>query len=354
MTNGQTKMARSIPVEDRNGDLNAQRRIAFPVVRSLNRVDRSLFLLAIAVIIVAITSTADARSRRRHHTTAFEVALQPFSLVHSAVHAVAAPIVHDAARLAFDAATAPVRIAYREARTPPVRLPRPPRDAADYGMAPSNDPIYTPRLVRAADPAVYEQPIQVAYVVPHSSANTPPRRAQPVDDDGAPDFEAAADESDEPRDEDLSGWESSGSKPIVEGDRATLRGGVAYAPSHAPQAVKNAIWAANTLRNKPYIWGGGHGSFYDRGYDCSGTVSFALHGAGVIGSPVPSSDLMRFGERGRGRWFTIYSRNGHTFALIAGLRLDTTDFRDGGNSGPRWHTDMRDTRGYVARHPAGM
>jgi hypothetical protein len=63
---------------------------------------------------------------------------------------------------------------------------------------------------------------------------------------------------------------------------------------------------------------------------------------------------MRFGERGRGRWFTIYSRNGHTFAVIAGLRLDTTDFRNGGNTGPRWHTDMRDTGGYVARHPAGM
>ncbi|MBA2743973.1 MAG: hypothetical protein H0U43_06655 [Chthoniobacterales bacterium] len=108
------------------------------------------------------------------------------------------------------------------------------------------------------------------------------------------------------------------------------------------------------MRNKPYIWGGGHGSFYDRGYDCSGTVSFALHGAGAIGSPMPSTDLRRYGERGRGRWFTIYSRNGHTFAVIAGLRLDTTDFQNGGNSGPRWHADIRDTGGYVARHPAGM
>jgi hypothetical protein len=63
---------------------------------------------------------------------------------------------------------------------------------------------------------------------------------------------------------------------------------------------------------------------------------------------------MRYGERGRGRWITVYSRRGHTFAVIAGLRLDTTDFQNGGNTGPRWHVDGRDTRGYVARHPAGM
>jgi hypothetical protein len=148
--------------------------------------------------------------------------------------------------------------------------------------------------------------------------------------------------------------DGSGSRPMVQGSRAVLRNGIASAPSQAPQSVKNAIWAVNDLRRKPYVWGGGHGLFNDGGYDCSGTVSFALHNAGALNSPIPSSDLMRFGERGRGRWFTIYSRNGHTFAVIAGLRLDTTDFRNGGNTGPRWHADMRDTRGYVARHPAGM
>ena len=83
-------------------------------------------------------------------------------------------------------------------------------------------------------------------------------------------------------------------------------------------------------------------------------VSFALYGAGTLGAPLPSSDLARFGERGRGRWFTIYARPGHVFAVIADLRLDTTAFQNGGNTGPRWHADMRDTRGYVARHPAGM
>jgi hypothetical protein len=133
-----------------------------------------------------------------------------------------------------------------------------------------------------------------------------------------------------------------------------VRNGIAYAPARAPQSVKSAIWAANTIRRKPYIWGGGHGSFYDRGYDCSGSVSYALHGAGLLAAPLPSSDLMRYGERGRGRWITIYSRPGHTFAVIAGLRLDTTDLGHGGDVGPRWYADGRDTGSYVARHPAAL
>jgi hypothetical protein len=147
---------------------------------------------------------------------------------------------------------------------------------------------------------------------------------------------------------------TSGSGPTVAGNRALLRNGVAYAPSNAPERVKSAIWAVNTIRTKPYHWGGGHGSFSDSGYDCSGTVSFALHHAGALNQPLPSSDLTRFGERGRGRWITVYARHGHTFATIAGLRLDTTDFRYGSDVGPRWHNDGRDTWGFEARHPAGL
>jgi hypothetical protein len=143
-----------------------------------------------------------------------------------------------------------------------------------------------------------------------------------------------------------------GSQPTVRGSRAIIRHGVAYAPESAPDSVKHAIWAANDLRRKPYKWGGGHGSFYDSGYDCSGTVSYALHYAGVLDSPIPSSDLLNYGERGRGRWITVYSRNGHTFAIIAGLRLDTTG--DYGTEGPRWHANGRGTWGYEARHPVGL
>ena len=142
-------------------------------------------------------------------------------------------------------------------------------------------------------------------------------------------------------------------RPIVEGSWAVLRNGIAYAPSQAPDNIKNAIWAVNSLREKPYVWGGGHGSFSDRGYDCSGTVSFALHYAGLLDAPLPSSDLRHYGRRGRGRWITVYSRDGHTFAIIAGLRLDTTDMRDGDTVGPRWYAEGRDTRGFVARHPEG-
>jgi cell wall-associated NlpC family hydrolase len=178
--------------------------------------------------------------------------------------------------------------------------------------------------------------LNAAYYAPHAI----PRASQPDGDD----------EESSPMPE----IRSSGSGPTVAGNRALLRNGVAYAPSNAPDRVKAAIWAVNGIRKKPYHWGGGHGSFSDSGYDCSGTVSFALHYAGALNQPLPSSDLLRFGERGRGRWITVYSRHGHTFATIAGLRLDTTDFRYGGDVGPRWHTDGRDTGGFEARHPAGL
>ncbi|MGI9088220.1 MAG: hypothetical protein ACR2HH_10850 [Chthoniobacterales bacterium] len=180
-------------------------------------------------------------------------------------------------------------------------------------------------------------PIRLAYLAPRVRPAEPPD----YEEDDAPNDEVGPNEPNE----------SSGAVP---GRRAILRNGIAYPPASAPQRVKNAIWAVNTLRRKPYLWGGGHGSFNDRGYDCSGTVSFALHGAGALEAPLPSQELMRYGERGCGRWITIYSRAGHTFASIAGLRLDTTDFQFGGNTGPRWHVDGRDTRGYLARHPPGL
>jgi hypothetical protein len=140
--------------------------------------------------------------------------------------------------------------------------------------------------------------------------------------------------------------------PTVPGDRAIVRDGIAHAPENAPEAVKRAIWATNFLRNKPYVWGGGHGSFYENGYDCSGTVSFLLRHAGVLDRPAASTELTRYGNGGRGRWITVYARNGHTFATVAGLRLDTTGF--GREDGPRWRNDARSTWGFTARHPEGL
>jgi len=140
--------------------------------------------------------------------------------------------------------------------------------------------------------------------------------------------------------------------PTVKGEVALLRNGVACAPSKAPPAVKKAIWALNAIQRKPYRWGGGHGTFYDIGYDCSGTVSFLLHHAGVLEQPTPSKALLTFGEPGAGKWITIYARNGHTFAVIAGLRIDTTGRVEG--EGPRWRAEPREPKGFVARHPPGL
>lgn len=140
--------------------------------------------------------------------------------------------------------------------------------------------------------------------------------------------------------------------PIVPGDIAILKDGIASAPANAPQAVKEAIWAVNQIRDKPYVWGGGHGAFDDRGYDCSGTVSYLLHHAGHLSSPTPSRGLLQFGAAGCGQWITIYARKGHAFAVVAGLRLDTTGTRE--REGPRWRSAPRAPDGFTARHPPGL
>jgi hypothetical protein len=140
--------------------------------------------------------------------------------------------------------------------------------------------------------------------------------------------------------------------PTVPGNVAVLRGRIAYAPENAPEAVKRAIWATNYLTSKPYVWGGGHATFYDRGYDCSGTISFLLRHAGVLSRPGTSREFTQYGDSGRGRWITIYARNGHVFAVVAGLRLDTTGWR--AEEGPRWRTEPRSPWGFTARHPEGL
>jgi hypothetical protein len=133
---------------------------------------------------------------------------------------------------------------------------------------------------------------------------------------------------------------------------AILLTGIALAPPDAPEAVQGAINAANTIVGRPYVWGGGHASFYDDSYDCSGAVSFALFGGGLVPRPLASGDLMRWGEPGPGRWITVYANPGHTFVEIAGLRFDTVGDEQG--TGPRWHLATSDTSGFVARHPPGL
>ena len=132
---------------------------------------------------------------------------------------------------------------------------------------------------------------------------------------------------------------------------AVMLGSSAVAPPSAPQAVKNAIDAANTLVGQPYVLGGGHASFYSHGYDCSGSVSFALAGAGFLKAPLTSGQLANWGAPGPGKWITVYANAGHTYAVIAGLRWDTVG--DAKGTGPQWHVALPYPDGFVARHPPG-
>ena len=145
--------------------------------------------------------------------------------------------------------------------------------------------------------------------------------------------------------------------PLVTGSVGRIIHGVAYAPSYAPIQVQRAIWAGNLIRKKPYIYGGGHGSFKDSGYDCSGSVSFVLHAAGLIDTPMDSSEFMSWGERGLGRWITVYTNPGHAFVEIAGIRFDTSaeaDPHPAPGSGPRWRPLYQHPDGFMARHFAGL
>jgi peptidoglycan hydrolase CwlO-like protein len=128
-------------------------------------------------------------------------------------------------------------------------------------------------------------------------------------------------------------------------------GGMAQAPADAPPAVKQVIAAGNAIAGLPYLYGGGHSTFRANAYDCSGSVSYALAAAGLLASPLDSTGFMSWGESGSGKWITVYANAGHAFMVVAGWRFDTSALSGGGT---RWSRSMRDTGGFVARHPAGL
>jgi peptidoglycan hydrolase CwlO-like protein len=133
------------------------------------------------------------------------------------------------------------------------------------------------------------------------------------------------------------------------GSTATVNSdGTATAPADAPQAVKDVIAAGNQITNAPYLYGGGHGSFDSPGgYDCSGSISYALHGGGLLSAPLDSTGFMTWGDPGPGSWITVYSNPGHAFMVVAGIRFDTS------GAPPRWQGEARDPAGYVTTHPPG-
>jgi cell wall-associated NlpC family hydrolase len=127
--------------------------------------------------------------------------------------------------------------------------------------------------------------------------------------------------------------------------------GLAHAPASAPSEVQEIIAAGNKIASKPYKYGGGHGRWRDSGYDCSGSVSYALHGADLLDSPLDSTGFMSWGERGKGDWVTVYGNAGHAYMVVAGIRFDTSASK---RFGSRWSEKMRSSRGYRVRHPEGL
>lgn len=139
--------------------------------------------------------------------------------------------------------------------------------------------------------------------------------------------------------------------PPTTGRRAeVISTGEAAAPFNAPQTVIQVVEAANQIALTPYRWGGGHGAWRDKGYDCSGSVSFALAAAGLLNQPLDSTRFETYGAAGPGRWITIYANATHAWMTVAGLRFDT----GGLSSGTRWQSAMRSTAGFVVRHPPGL
>jgi cell wall-associated NlpC family hydrolase len=142
---------------------------------------------------------------------------------------------------------------------------------------------------------------------------------------------------------------------LVPGHTAEVVRGIAAAPEDAPLAVQRIIWAANRIIGRPYVFGGGHRSFISHGYDCSGTVSFALHGGRLLKTPLDSSQFAIWGRGGQGRWMTVLTNPGHAYLDIAGLRLDTSAADDPSNQqGPAWRPLRPGNPGYTLRHPGGL
>jgi len=219
-----------------------------------------------------------------------------------------------------------------------------PADASASGSA-----ARTPR----AGAELPERVARRAKVVEPVAGESAESAALPVEEDG----DQASDEGDTPAGAASSTPASRGRRDNAPTSDAAISEadvvgkGIALPPIEAPSAVRQIIEAGNMIARSPYLWGGGHGKWLDKGYDCSGSISYALASAGLLNAPLASGPLMSWGKPGKGKWVTIYSNPGHVWMAVAGVRFDTSGTR---TSGSRWQKSMRPTGGYVARHPPGL
>ena len=214
------------------------------------------------------------------------------------------------------------------------------RKSADHRRAVSQAAPAAPAQ-SAADPKLHPK---VVVAVPPDQAPGPSSSSSSSSDARPPsDAEVRAELNDLKRQ-----LAALGPKP---GDLRVLGDGQVVPPRSAPGAVQTVMQAANAISKFPYKWGGGHGAWRDNGYDCSGSVSFALAAAGFLDSPLTSGNFMNWGEPGPGRWITIYANPGHVWMIVAGMRYDTGNLSGPGHT--RWTNAMRSTAGFTAVHPPG-
>ncbi len=231
-----------------------------------------------------------------------------------------------------------VNSAPSKGRRPSSKHRRSKRRPASYVLAPGAAPITAATPNIAYTGPVYER-TATGQVVPYTTQTPQTVSAEKALTGGSPVGVVAA------------------TKPqlLVPGRLGHIVDGYAAAPMSAPAAVQNMIWAANEIIGLPYIYGGGHASFISPGYDCSGTVSFALHGAGLLSTPMDSTEFEGWSAGGPGMWVTIFANGGHAYMTVAGLRLDTSSADDPSNQqGPRWRPLRPANPGFVVRHPTGL
>jgi len=232
---------------------------------------------------------------------------------------------------------------------------------ADTAKAPEGppEPVLTPEAARKAREAseraqAEREPSQARAVELRGAGSAP--AGNPADDRPSPGAQTDAEVRAELKEAraalaDFRGYLAS-TAYLPTGPRARVASdGTAVAPEDAPEVVKRVILAANQIAKFPYRWGGGHGAWRDSGYDCSGSVSFALAGAGLLGRPLTSGDFLGYGRPGPGKWITIYTNPGHIFMIVAGLRFDTSGR---GRAGTRWQDAPRSVDGFAVRHIPGL